>query len=199
MGCASRSGKLTQHSGSAPIVDPKGCTGCGDCALICPVDAIDMGKVAVIDEDVCNGCSHCIAACPEGAIKVQWNEQASRVQEKMAEHAKGAITGKSGGKNNLVVYINFITQVSPQCDCYGHTDAAIVADIGILASLDPVAIDQASVDMVNAAPALPGTVLGDNFEGDKFRGVHPDIDWTVQLESAEALGLGKRDYVLEEI
>src|SRR3990170_229761 len=145
MGCASREGKLAQHSNCAPRVEPAGCTGCGECVLVCPVDAIDMGAVAVIREKACIGCGHCIGACPEGVINVQWNEGTSILQEKMAEHAKGALKGKAG----MCAYVNFITQVSPECDCYGHTDAPIVPDIGLLASTDPVAIDQASVDLVN--------------------------------------------------
>lgn len=197
MGCASREGKLMQHSGTAPIVKAEGCTACGDCALICPVDAIDIGNVAVIDEKVCIGCSHCIAACPEGTIDVQWSANAAAVQEKMVEHMQGVLKGKVG----KTVYISFITQVSPACDCYGHTDAPIVPDIGIVASLDPVAIDQACVDLVNKAKGFKDTRLETGHEsgGDKFRGVYPEIDWTVQLECGEKAGLGKRDYTLTDI
>ncbi|HLC17633.1 MAG TPA: DUF362 domain-containing protein [Thermodesulfobacteriota bacterium] len=195
MGCASREGKLAQHSNCAPVVNPAGCTGCGECVLVCPVDAIDMGAVAVIREKACIGCGHCIGACPEGVINVQWNEGTSILQEKMAEHAKGALKGKAG----MCAYVNFITQVSPECDCYGHTDAPIVPDIGLLASTDPVAIDQASVDLVNGAEGFRGnTALKSGFEpgGDKFRGVYAEVDWEVQLRRAEELGIGKRAYSL---
>lgn len=197
MGCASREGKLAQHSNCAPRVDPEGCTACGECVLICPSDAIEIGAKAIIIDRLCIGCSSCIAACPEGTIKVQWNENASNVQEKMIEHAKGALMGKDG----KCIYINFITQVSPLCDCYGHTDAPIVPDVGILASTDPVAIDQASVDLVNAQEGLKGTSLSSGHEpgGDKFRGVHPNIDWNVQLEYAEKLELGTRRYSIVEV
>jgi hypothetical protein len=197
MGCASREGKLIQHSNCAPIVDPEDCTACGECALICPSDAIEIGAKAVINDGLCIGCSHCIAACPEETIKVQWNENASNVQEKMIEHVKGVLKGKDG----KCIYINFITQVSPLCDCYGHTDAPIVPDVGILASTDPVAIDQASVDLVNSQEGFKGTSLisGHEAGGDKFRGVHPNIDWNVQLDSAERLKLGTRRYRIVEV
>ncbi|MCK4739573.1 MAG: DUF362 domain-containing protein [Deltaproteobacteria bacterium] len=197
MGCASRAGKLMQHSGNPPRVDPEGCTTCGACALICPTDAIDIGLSAVINDDLCIGCSHCIAACPEGTIKVQWSSEAGKVQKKMIEHVEGALKGKRG----KVFYINFINQVSPLCDCYGHTDAPIVPDIGILVSSDIVAIDQASVDLVNGEEGLPNTELksGKEAGGDKFRGVHPSINWELQLEYAEERGLGSRDYTLEKI
>lgn len=197
MGCASREGKLTQHSRCAPKVDPEGCTACGDCAPGCPADAIDIGAVAFINDKLCIGCGHCIAICPEGTINVQWDESSAAVQEKMVEHAVGALANKE----DRCVYLNFLTQISPTCDCYGHTDAPIVNDIGILASDDPVAIDQASTDLVNSHKGLADTALTTGHEpgGDKFRGVHPEIDWNVQLESAVKMGLGSRSYRLVEV
>lgn len=197
MGCASREGKLSQHSGSAPVVEPSGCVACGECALVCPADAIDIGKSAVIRDNLCIGCGHCIAACPEGTIHVRWDETTSGLQEKMAEYAKGALAGKEAKS----VFVNFLTDCSPACDCYGHNDAPIVPDIGVLASTDPVAIDQASVDLVNAEAGYPGTALRSGHEkgGDKFRGVYPDVDWRIQLDSAERLGMGTRRYALKKL
>ena len=100
-----------------------------------------------------------------------------------------------------MVYLNFITQVSPACDCYGHADAPIINDIGICASADPVALDQACADLVNAARGNQDTALKSGLEpgGDKFRGVHPAIPWEVQLEHAEKVGLGSRKYELIKI
>lgn len=197
MGSASREGKLAQHSNASPVVDGSGCRACGDCVAACPVDAISIGAAAVIDEGACIGCGHCLAVCPEGTIKIRWNESTTRLQEKMVEHFEGAVRGKAG----RCVYLTFITQVSPACDCYGHNDAPIVADIGILASTDPVAIDQAAADLVNASKGHEGTALRNGHEpgGDKFRGVHPDVDWEAQLEYAEARGLGRRGYILKKI
>lgn len=197
MGCASREGKLSQHSNCAPVVDPGGCVACGECALDCPANSIDIGAVAVINDKLCIGCGHCIAACPEGAINVRWDETTTRLQEKMVEHVKGALAGKEG----RCIYITFISDVSPACDCYGHTDAPIVPDIGIVASTDPVAIDQASADLVNAEEGFKNTALTAGHEpgGDKFRGVHPKVDWEAQLERAVELGLGKRLYTLERV
>ncbi|MBI5888956.1 MAG: DUF362 domain-containing protein [Deltaproteobacteria bacterium] len=198
MGCASRKGKLAQHSNSAPVVDPDGCVACGECALVCPANAIEIGAKAVIDANICIGCGHCIPACPEGTINVRWNETTGHLQEKLAEHAKGALAGKEG----LSVFVNFVTRISPACDCYGHNDAPIAPDIGILASTDPVAIDQASADLVNAGSGYPeNTALksGHAPGGDKFRGVYPEVDWQIQLRAAEAMGLGQRQYKLEKI
>jgi len=197
MGCASREGKLTQHSSCAPVVDPQGCTACGDCSLACPSDAIEVGAVAVINEKTCIGCGHCIAVCPQGTINVRWNESSSRLQEKMVEHFEGAVKGKEG----RCVYLTFVTQVSPACDCYGLATGPIVPDAGVLASTDPVAIDQAAANIVNGLEGQKGTALSSGHEpgGDKFRGVHPSIDWEVQLEYAEARGLGTRNYALEKV
>ena len=102
------------------------------------------------------------------------------------------------GKEGKAAFLSFLTQISPACDCYGHSDAPIVADIGVLASTDPVAIDQASVDLVNRQQALAGSSLATPKEpgGDKFRGLYPKVDWSVQLDYGEQIGLGKRDYEL---
>ena len=198
MGCASRKGKLVQHSTVAPKVAEKYCTGCGICLKSCAHDAIAVieGK-AIIDPTLCAGCSRCITVCPVKAVNIQWNEAADLVMKKMAEYAKGAVTGKEG----RCVYLSFITQVSPACDCYGHTDAPIVNDIGICASSDPVAIDQACVDLVNLARGNEGSALLSGHEpgGDKFRGVSPEIPWEVQLEHGEKIGLGSRRYELVRI
>lgn len=195
MGCASRKGKLIQHSTVAPKVSQKGCTGCGVCPRSCAHEAISFtdGK-AFIDPQKCAGCSRCITVCPFKAINIQWNEAADMTMRKMAEYTKGALTGKVG----KAIYINFITQVSPACDCYGHSDAPIVNDIGICASTDPVALDQACADLVNGARGNEDSALQSGHEpgGDKFRGCWPEIPWEVQLEHAEKIGLGSRAYEL---
>lgn len=198
MGCASRSGKLQQHSTVAPEVAEEVCNGCGACLAACVHGAITVleGKAAIAPEQ-CAGCGRCISVCLRKAVKVQWNQSAPLVMRKMAEFALGAVTGKQ----EKSIYLNFITQVSPACDCYGHADAPIVNDIGICAATDPVALDQACADLVNAAPGNRNTALKNGFEpgGDKFRGVSPDIDWEVQLEHAEKVGVGSRSYRLVRI
>jgi uncharacterized Fe-S center protein len=198
MGCASRKGKLVQHSTVAPKVSAKYCTGCGICPRSCAHDAISFieGK-AFIDPEKCAGCSRCITVCPVKAINIQWNAAADTVMRKMAEYAKGALSGKEG----KALYINFITQVSPACDCYGYSDAPIVNDIGICVATDPVAIDQACADLVNGARGNEGSALQSGHEpgGDKFRGCAPEIPWEVQLEHGEKVGLGSRAYDLVRV
>jgi uncharacterized Fe-S center protein len=195
MGCSSREGKLEQHSTVAPTVSDKKCTTCGVCLKACAHNAIELssGK-ATIDATRCTGCGRCITSCEFQAILINWNEESPLVMKKMAEYSLGAISGKE----KKTLYVNFITQVSPACDCYGHSDAPIVPDIGILAGTDPVALDQASADLVNQAHGLPDTAMqtGHDPGCDKFRGVYPNINWEVQLEHGEKVGLGKRQYEL---
>jgi uncharacterized protein len=198
MGCASRAGKLVQHSGLSPKVTRKKCVACGQCVEHCAQQAISIhGEKAGIDTKKCVGCGECILICANQAIDVQWNADMVLFQKKMVEHAYAVLKGK-GGKT---AFLNFLTHISPACDCYPHNDAPIVQDLGILASTDPVAIDQASVDMVNRQTGLEGSRL-DSHKGageDKFRGLYPRVDWGVQLEHAEKLGLGSRKYELVHV
>ncbi len=198
MGCASRRGKLAQHCEISPEFNAKKCVGCGECVAHCPADAIQLVKEkALKDSEKCIGCGECIAVCPEEAVSIPWDSDTARFQRKMVEYTIGVLKGKE----KRAFYLNFVTRVSPQCDCYGYSDYPLVKDIGILASRDPVAIDQAAVDLVNAQPALAECCLENNRGPgeDKFRGVYPQIDWTIQLAYAEELGLGRRDYELTYI
>jgi uncharacterized Fe-S center protein len=207
MGCASREGKLSQHSTISPQVDGKACKGCETCLSWCAQEAISMLPLksgveakrgnALIDPKKCIGCGECILSCPSGAIQIQWNESIPIFQKKMVEHAYGAVQKKKG----KVLYLNFLTQISPACDCYGYSDAPIVSDIGILSSEDPVAIDQASVDLVNGEAGNRSSKLQKNWNPgeDKFRAVYPEVDWNIQLAYAEEIGMGTRKYELIKI
>ncbi|MCF8111053.1 MAG: DUF362 domain-containing protein [Desulfobacteraceae bacterium] len=198
MGCASRRGKMQQHSGIAPGVKKKKCIGCGDCAEHCASGAIDMvDEVAQIDQEKCIGCGECILVCEQEAIQTKFAQFGEDFLERMVEYTLGVLKTKK----EKTLCINFINHVSPACDCVPYNDAPIVRDIGIVASTDPVAIDQASVDLVNNEPALPGSCLSAHTDAgaDKFRGVYPKVDWTHQLVYAEQLGLGTREYELIKI
>jgi uncharacterized Fe-S center protein len=200
MGCAGREGKLAQHSNISPKVVRKRCVGCGHCLEWCPAGAIRIDpeiNKAVIDNKACVGCGECIVVCPQKAVNIRWNESIPVFQEKMVEYAYGACCGK----RERCFFLNFVTQVSPACDCYGHNDMPVVADLGLLASTDPVALDQACADLVIAAPGLPGSALGDQLAAgvDKFRVLYPEVDWRLQLAYAEEIGLGTRSYELQKI
>jgi hypothetical protein len=197
MGCASRRGKMAQHSTVCPAVKRKKCIGCGDCVGHCSQNAISLvDEKAVINPERCIGCGECILICPNSAIQIEWNQTIPSFLEKMAEYTMGVLKNKEG----KAIFINFITDISPACDCYPYNDAPIVRNIGIVASNDPVAIDQASVDLVNSEQALPGSCIINSGPGeDKFKAVYPAIDWSIQLVYAEKIGLGTREYEIVQI
>ncbi len=194
MGLGCRSAKQRMHADFSPKVDPELCTACSRCVKWCPVHAIAIGpdRVATVDYATCYGCGECVAACPSGAIAVQWRQKPEALQEKIVEHVRGALAGKEG----KVVYISFVTSVSPDCDCWAFSDAPIVGDIGVLASTDIVAIDRAAYDLVTAAAGLPGSRGEGLGQGaDKFTAV-TGVDGTRAITYAEQLGLGTTDYEL---
>lgn len=196
MGLGCRSAKQRMHSDFEPDPNEEKCTGCGRCAKWCPVHAIEIiDGCAVVDHDLCYGCGECVAACPFGAIAISWKTTPEAIQEKIVEHVAGAVADKAG----KVVYLSFVTDVSPDCDCWNFSDASIVSDIGVLASTDPVAIDQAAYDMVVKAVGLPGS-LGEGMSAgdDKFKTV-TGVDGTVAIRYAEEHGLGTRRYELKTL
>lgn len=186
MGLGSRGGKQQMHSDMKPEVQAGKCTGCGKCLRWCPRGAIsledrDGGRKAVIDHGRCIGCGECTVMCFEGAIAPRCSGDPGVCQRKIVEYVKGVLSGKEG----KAVFFNFLMNVSPSCDCWDYNDRPVVEDLGILASRDIVAVDQAAVDLVNDAAGR-----------DVFRELYPDVDWEDQLAYAEELGLGSRDYKL---
>jgi len=135
------------------------------------------GKLKMHQE--CQGCPQVKTCRRNITLEACWVGSPAAVQEKFVEYAYGAVNGKKAG------HITFVTDVSPACDCYPKNDPPIVPDIGVLASLDPVALDQAAVDLVNQAAGQ-----------DIFKTIYPDVDWAVQLQYAEEIGLGSRKYEL---
>ncbi len=197
MGCASVGGKLEMHSTSQPNIVTENCTGCHQCVTACAHDAIALNaqRIAVIDGKKCVGCGQCIAVCQFNAAQVVWEAASEATGEKMAEYAAASLKGKPA------FHISLLVDISPDCDCWSHNDYPLVANIGMAASLDPVALEQACVDMVTAAPALPGSRImdennpKDHLKGqDKFTLTHPDTHWESTLIHAEKLGMGTRIY-----
>ncbi|MDD5556022.1 MAG: DUF362 domain-containing protein [bacterium] len=193
MGCATPAGKQILHSDVRPAVLAERCAGCGACVAVCPAGAVRIGEggAAVIDAAACIGCAECTTVCPEGAIPINWQTAMRPLVEKTADYVK-AVLGPKGGR---CAFINFVINVSPECDCYGWNDAPFVADRGILASLDPVAVDQASADLVNRGAALAGS-KADGAAGDLIAAATGVADWRLLLEYAESAGIGTRRYDL---
>jgi len=199
MGLGSRAMKQAMHADVKPQIEEEKCEACGECVEICPADAVELYEgVARFDHALCIGCAECIAVCDPGALRFLWNERADLIQEKMVEVAEGVLAQKVG----KVAFYNFVVEVTPDCDCFPWSDNPIVNNVGVLASTDPVAVDQASADLINAARGLPGSRLPDEGHprgADKFRALYPEIDWSRQLAYAEERGLGTRGYELVEV
>ncbi|MEJ5284424.1 MAG: DUF362 domain-containing protein [Brevinematia bacterium] len=194
MGSGSIGGKLEMHSNSQPHIVTKNCVGCKICELNCAHNAIKViDKKAIIDYNICVGCGQCVAVCMYDAAQPKWDSKGA--QEKIAEYALAVLKGKPS------FHINFVMNVSPNCDCWSHNDTAIVPDIGILASFDPVALDRACVDLVNNAPPIMHSCIGKEFEPskDKFKLAQPHTDWKIGLDYAEKIGLGSQKYELIKV
>jgi len=181
MGCATREGKLAQHCDTAPAAYPDKCEGCGQCVEICPVDAITLveGKSS-LDREKCTGCASCVAVCPTTALFVDMSA-GEAMQKKMAEYALAVL----GGKKDRCAFFNFVVSINKECDCWNMENPRIGADVGILASRDPVSVDKASFDLVKTSSGK-----------DIFREAHPDYDGLTHLKRAEEIGLGSLDYEL---
>lgn len=198
MGCGSRAGKMQQHNSGKPIVHDDLCRGCRRCAKECGSDAItyENGK-AVINQDICKGCGRCIGACVFDAIENQnWNTN-EILGRKMAEYSQAVCDGRP------TFHISLVRDISPNCDCHGENDAPILPDVGIFASFDPVALDQACVDACLHATPMPNSQLSDNLADphwhhhhDNFLDSNPNVRWKETLEHAEKIGLGTREYEL---
>lgn len=203
MGSGSRAGKMEQHCDGKPHVDSAACIGCGACFRICAHEAPQKGpdKKYSIDQNKCVGCGRCLAVCPKDAISADFSNSIAMLNYKMAEYALAVC------QNRPTFHISLICDVSPNCDCHAENDIPIVPDVGMLASFDPVALDQACADLVNKQPVVAESELAKNLakveESDKnhdhFHMVHPDTEWESCLSHSQEIGLGSRDYELKRI
>ncbi|MDS1029814.1 DUF362 domain-containing protein [Bacillota bacterium LX-D] len=194
MGGAPAVGKKEQHAVKI-YVDHEKCAGCGKCTSVCPEEAITMAaQKAEIVLEKCVGCGECMTVCPKKAVGMDWGKEFTAFAERLTEYGYGVVKAHPG----RIGYINFLLNITPDCDCTPWSDAPIVPDIGFLASTDPVAIDQASYDLVNKQIGLSASLLSCNYEegADKFHGLRPYIDATIQMRYGEEIGMGSRDYEL---
>ncbi|MEM3104760.1 MAG: DUF362 domain-containing protein [Candidatus Bathyarchaeia archaeon] len=205
VGCVGKETKYFIHYYDKPSVDPTLCDGCGKCVEICPVKAIQMvNGMAVLNQNMCYGCKACQTICSVKALKSTRVSDPSEIQLRVLDAVCWVL--KAMGFNKIL-NVNFLLEVDWKCDCehqqLGWSDLPIVPDIGILASKDIVAIDKASIDLVNSAPAIPGSqayeVGAVNPGSDKFKMLYPRADWAFMLEMAEKLGLGFRNYTLIKV
>lgn len=196
MGCGSRAGKMEMHCSGKPQVSQTHCKACKKCAKECAHSAIDFAKgKAEIDHSKCVGCGRCIGSCNFDAISNPNDSALIELNCKMAEYAAAVAYGRPA------FYINIVNQVSPHCDCHGKNDAAIIPDVGMFASFDPIALDVACADACNKMPVIENSQLGENLkhgshECDHFGNNYPETDWKSCMEHGAKIGYGEMEYEL---
>ncbi|MBE6287859.1 MAG: DUF362 domain-containing protein [Mediterranea massiliensis] len=200
MGCGSRAGKTEQHISGQPYIDEESCRGCQKCFAQCANNGLvfnNGSRKMKVDKNHCVGCGRCLGACNFDAIHFENYHAPQLLNRKMAEYAKAVVTGRPQ------MHISLVVDVSPNCDCHAENDSPILPNIGMFASTDPLALDQACVDACLSASPLPNSQLHDHIQSPKFCDKHdhftnstPESEWQSCLEHAEKIGLGSRKYEL---
>ncbi len=200
MGCGSRAGKTEQHSSGKAQIDEALCRGCLACMKQCANNGLSFdeeNKKMRVNTDNCVGCGRCLGACNFDAIAFDFNAAVALLNCRMAEYTKAVLD------NRPHFHISLVVDVSPNCDCHGENDVPILPNIGMFASFDPLALDQACVDACLKATPLPGSQLADNMgmpdfidHHDHFTNSRPESEWRTCLAHAEKIGLGTRAYEL---
>ncbi|MBQ3574955.1 MAG: DUF362 domain-containing protein, partial [Clostridia bacterium] len=200
MGCGSRAGKKEQHSSGKPSINEEACRGCKRCLPQCANNGLkynEWTKKMTVVLDNCVGCGRCLGACNFDAIRFRQNNAPRDLNCRMAEYAKAVVDGRP------CFHISLVMDISPNCDCHSENDAPILPDIGMFASFDPVALDQACADACLKAAPLPNSQLSDNMSNfrfidyrDHFVNNKPESEWRSCLEHAEKINLGSREYEL---
>lgn len=214
IGCVGKYSKCMMHGPKNPVVKPEACKGakCSLCVDVCPHRCITVNPKAAIDWDLCIHCLHCASVCSQVAkaqgITTDWSSPAMEQTERMIENALGVIDGV--GRDRFY-YFNVALDISEVCDCAPFAPQALVPDLGIFASRDPVAIDAACIDALNKAQPISASACGNMKAGeDKFAATcaYPDPHTGQrsptqthhrQLQYAEELGLGNRTYKLIQV
>ena len=196
MGSGSNAGKREMHEEGRPIVYSEQCIGCGTCAKYCAHNGPQMqGNVMQIDWTKCMGCGRCIDVCPVKAIHPAYEQSTAVLNYKIAEYTKAVLDGRPH------FHVTLVRDVSPYCDCHSENDLPIVPDVGMFASFDPVALDLACAEAVNAQPIMPNSKLdkANRPDLDNLTGSFPHTNWRTQISHAKKIGLGDDAYELIRI
>ena len=203
MGCGSRAGKKEQHASGKPKISATRCRGCMRCQKECANNGLVFNpetKKMTVDEQNCVGCGRCLGACNFDAIYFTNDNAQAALNCRMAEYTKAVIDGRPN------FHISLVVDVAPNCDCHAENDIPILPNIGMFASFDPLALDQACVDACLAATPMPGSQLAKHLADPNFHDHHdhftnstPESEWPSCLEHAEKIGLGSREYELIEM
>ena len=203
MGCGSRAGKKDQHCNGKPVINPELCRGCKRCMRECANDGLTFDeerKKMTVNPANCVGCGCCIGACNFDAIDFAQDAAIKELNCRMAEYTKAVVCGRPN------FHISLVCDVSPTCDCHAGNDAPIIPDVGMFASFDPLALDQACVDACLKQTPLPGSQLTDEMGNphfhdrhDHFCNTNPNTEYQTCLAHAEKIGLGCRQYRLVSV
>ncbi|NOZ58509.1 MAG: DUF362 domain-containing protein [Euryarchaeota archaeon] len=195
VGCVAKPTKYDLHIDAPPAIDAERCTLCNACAEHCPGGAISPPR---IEAERCIRCNGCEEYCEHDAILLRWTDNAT-LSKRIAAAAKAVLEAK--GRENFL-FFNFLVEVTPHCDCCAFSDNPIVPDIGVLASRDALAIDRASLDLIEGSQGLENTLLSEESRARgarKFESLFEDLDTRVQLLEAQRLALGSAEYRLIEV
>lgn len=203
MGCGSRAGKKEQHSNGKPMIDPDKCRGCRRCLQECANNGLlfdaERRKMTIVSEN-CVGCGRCVGACNFDAISFANDAANKELNCRMAEYTKAVVDGRPH------FHISIVMDVSPTCDCHAGNDTPIIPDVGMFASFDPLALDQACVDACLRQAPLPCSQLTDEMESghfhdhhDHFDNTNPNAEYRTCLAHAEHIGLGSRHYEIIKV
>ncbi len=188
LGCGvlDRTTKLLLHRDVKPTVDTPLCAGCGSCLVACIFDAISIknGR-AMIDHELCTGCGACMSACHLSGIGPQDGAGIPRFQKLVAEAAYAVAKESDAGAAGSLLHVNFLAPLSRQAGGSFGRDRFLKGSYGALLSTDPVALDQATWDLL-----VKGAVHGLRQWSGFLQEPAP------LMERAEALGLGSRQYEL---
>ena len=200
MGCGSRAGKKDQHANGKPTIDAEACRGCKQCLRECANDGLSFDEASrkmTVNAENCVGCGRCIGACNFDAISFEDSAATKVLNSRMAEYTKAVLDGRPN------FHISLVVDVSPNCDCHPENDAPILPNIGMFASFDPLALDQACVDACLKMTPLPNSQLSDRMAAehfcdhhDHFENTTPNSEYKTCLAHAEKIGLGTREYEL---
>lgn len=203
MGCGSRAGKKEQHSNGKASIREKKCRGCKACLKQCGNDALHFNaetKKMELDQEKCVGCGRCLGACNFDAIQFRNDAALQELNCRMAEYTKAVVDGRPH------FHISLVMDISPYCDCHAGNDVAILPDLGMFASADPLALDQACVDACLKQNPLPHSMLAEQMEKadfcdhhDHFINTTPESEYKSCLAHAEKIGLGSRAYELRVV
>jgi uncharacterized protein len=197
--CGWKCGRGSMHTiGEGELQwDAEKCELCYQCRDICPLDAIDFKDDELVWEgDICWRCGRCERVCQSESLSLPGDDE--RFMRSLAE-AAGAVMSTFEPKK--IIFINFLTEIQPECDCMPAADVPVMQDIGIMVSDDMVSVEQASIDMMLSASTLPASLASDKkiTEGEDILMKLHNRAYLLQLEEAERLGLGSRAYEIVEI